>query len=293
MAEVSSIKNVMPERIAAKVSGKIKEIPPLPVAPIGIFDSGLGGLTVFSQIQKQLPNEDIIYIADTAHVPYGGRSPKEIIKFNHQIIQYLIKEGVKIIVMACGTSSAIAYPIVEKQYKTEIVSLIGPGSQAAVEASKKGRIGLLATVGTVNSGAYQKRIQEIKPGTKVFAEAAPLFVPLIEGGFIGSQETKKAAREYLNPLISNNIDTLILGCTHYPHLKKIIQSIVGPEVNLIDPAEDTVKEAKNILKKKQLTANSSRKPEYRFLVTNSPLQFKDIGSRLLGRPITQVKEITL
>lgn len=293
MAEVTQISQVRSERIVTKIGERLKEAPVSKIAPIGIYDSGLGGLTVLSQINKMLPNEDVIFIADTARLPYGGRPAKEIIKFNHQIIQKLIKEGVKIIIIACGTSSAIAYPVMQQQYPIGIVSLIGPGSRAAAAATKNGRIGLIATVGTVNSGAYQKRLLEIKSNLKVFSEAAPLFVPLIEGGFIDTDETKKVAKEYLKPLMNNGIDTLILGCTHYPHLSKIIQKIVGPKVTLIDPAEGTVLEAKKILQKKQLLTTAAHEANYEFLVTGPKSSFKDLAGKLMGKSIKNVKEINL
>ncbi|MFH1761916.1 MAG: glutamate racemase [bacterium] len=293
MPDVIQIKNVIAKGIVSRISEKAKETPPAPFAPIGIFDSGVGGLTVLQEIKKQMPHEDVIYVADTARVPYGGRTAKEIINFNHQIISRLIKGKVKLIIMACGTSSAIAYPIMSKKYKVGIVGLIGPGSRAAANATRNGKIGLIATVGTVNSGAYQKRIKEIKQELEIFAEATPLFVPLIEGGLIDKEETKKVAREYLRPLLDKGIDTLILGCTHYPHLKKVIGEIAGPDVVLVDPAENTVKEAGQILQNKMLVNNSVHNVEYAIQVTGSAPPFLDLASKLWGKPLSNVKEIKL
>ena len=169
------------EKISQKIGGKHKEEKTVPSSPIGVFDSGVGGLTVLSQIMKQLPNEDIIYLADTARVPFGGRSPQEIIKINQEIIPYLIKQGAKMIIMACGTSSSIAYPVLKDKYPVEIINLVDPGSRSALTASQSGTIGLIATAGTVHSRAYQNTIKELDEEAEVHAIGCPLFVPLIEG----------------------------------------------------------------------------------------------------------------
>ena len=241
----------------------------------------------------KLPNEDVIYLADTARLPYGGRSPQEIIQFNQEIIPYLINHGVKLVAMACGTSSAIAYPVVKESYPVEIVNLIDPGARAAVAASRSGKIGLIATVGTVNSHAFQNKIKELKKGAEVHAAGCPLFVPLIEGGFIEAEETKKTAREYLHPLLKEGIDTLILGCTHFPHLSKVLQEIAGPEVVLIDPAEEAVEDIKKMLKKAGTLKPKTARGQYEYFVTGSVIQFQDLGSRLLGRPIVNAKQAAL
>lgn len=264
-----------------------------PSSPIGIFDSGVGGLTVIAQIMKKLPHEDLIYLADTARVPYGGRSPQEIIKINREIIPFLIKQGAKLIVMACGTSSAIAYPVVKDEYKVEIINLINPGSEAAVAATRSGNIGVIATAATVNSHAFQKKIKALKKEANVHAAGCPLFVPLVEGGFIEAEETKRAAKEYLKPLLKEKIDTLILGCTHYPHLRNIIQSIVGKDVVLIDPAEEATIEIEKMLKKAGTLKTNISPAKYEYFTTGSAIQFQDLGSRLLGKPIIGVKQACL
>jgi len=253
-----------------------------------VFDSGVGGLTVLRQIMEKLPHEDLIYLADTARVPYGNRAPEEIIEINREILPFLIKEGAKLIVMACGTSSAIAYPVLKDEYPVHIISLIEAGARAAENATRSGRIGLIATAATVNSGAYPQAIKG-----QVFSAACPLFVPLIEGGFVDSDETRKVAKEYLKPLLKEDIDTLILGCTHYPHLANLIKEIVGNNVTLVDPAEEVVLDIKKMLKKAGTlkAANTPGKCEY--FVTGSPLQFVEVGSRLLGRPIPHAKQIAL
>lgn len=281
------------ERVAPKVGGKHKEEKVTPSSPIGVFDSGVGGLTVLSQLIKQLPHEDVIYLADTARVPYGGRPPQEIIKINREIIPYLLKQEAKMIIMACGTSSSIAYPVVKDEYPVRIVDLIDPGARAAVSASRSGRIGVIATAATVSSHAFQKRIRELKKEAEVHAVGCPLFVPLIEGGFVDSDETRRVAKEYLKPLLKEKIDTLILGCTHYPHLLKILAEVAGPEVLLIDPAEQAAADTRKMLKKAGTLKTRAAPAKYEFLVTGSAVQFQDLGSRLLDRPIVGARQVTL
>jgi len=258
-----------------------------------MFDSGVGGLTVFAELARLLPRESIIYIADTARVPYGGRAAGEIIKINKEIIGYLLGLGVKLVVMACGTSSAIAYPLLKDKYKFPMIGLIEGGARMAVSATNNKKIGVIATVGTINSGAYQNAIKALKNDAEVFAVACPLLVPLIEGGFIASAETRKVLKEYLKPLMKAKIDTLVLGCTHYPHLSGMIKDIVGGTVALVNPAEEAAKSAREILNRTKMTAGANERPGYRFLVTGSAPSFKDLGSRLLGRPIANVEEITI
>jgi len=293
MGEIPHIRKVITERIVTKIGEKPHEIKPGASAPIGIFDSGVGGISVLKEIMKQLPQEDVIYFADTARVPYGGRPPQEIIKINHEILDYLAAEGVKMIIMACGTSSAVAYPAVKDKYKLPIIELIGPGSKEAAAKTRNGNVGVIATVTCVESGAYQKTIKEFKKQAKVFAEGCPLFVPLIEGGFIEKDETRKVAEEYLKPLIKEDIDTLVLGCTHYPHLEKVIRGIAGKNVELIDPARVSVAFAAKELRRLGLEKDKTTRASYSYHVSGSVPQFKDIGSTLLGKPITQVKQVTL
>lgn len=249
-------------------------------------------MTVLKEIMRQLPNEDVVYLADTARVPYGGRPPEEIIKINEEIIPYLIDYGAKLIIMACGTSSSIAFPVVKDKYKVHIISLIEPGSRAAIAATRSGIIGVIATIGTINSQAYQETLKSLKKEVKVVAQACPLFVPLVEGGFIEAEETKRVAKEYLKPLLKENVDTLVLGCTHYPHLVKILRERTGPNVVFVDPAEEAVADAKKLLQKAG-TMKSKTSPKYEYLVTGSLVQFQDLGSRLLGKPITNAKHVII
>jgi len=286
---------VATDRVVGKSAGKVEDRKVPPSSPIGIFDSGVGGLTVYRELLRQLPHEDVVYLADTARVPYGGRPAEEIVKFNEEIIPFLIdKHGVKLIVVACGTSSAIAYPLLKDRYKVHLIGLIEHGARAAVAASRSGRIGLIATAGTVNSGAYQKQIAELKQEAVVFAQACPLFVPLIEGGFTEADETRKVVKEYLKPLLHEKIDTLILGCTHYPHLANLLRERTGPEVAFVDPAETAVAEARKLLEKAgTVKGKNSPPPKHEFLVTGPVLQFQEVGSRLLGKPITHAKHVII
>lgn len=272
-----------------KTAGEKEEKKITPSSPIGVFDSGVGGLTVLKEIMQQLPNEDVIYLADTARVPYGGRPPEEIIKINEEIIPFLLDQGAKLIIMACGTSSSIAYPVIKDNYPVEIIGLIEPGARAAVAASRSGKIGLIATPATVSSHSFQNAVQKMKKDFSVFAQACPLFVPLIEGGHIETEETKHVAKEYLKPLLNEKIDTLLLGCTHYPHLSGVLQHLVGINVVLVDPAVEAVADARQMLKKAGTLRNKPTIAKYEYFVTGSLSQFQDLGSRLLGKPISHAK----
>ncbi len=293
MAEISQVRHV----VSGKVMHRISEISERPLAsessPIGMFDSGVGGLTVFEKVTKLLPRESVIYLADTARVPYGGRSNSEIIKINKEILDFLAGLGVKLIIIACGTSSSIAYPVLKDKYKIPMVSMIEGGARMAVSATKNKKVGVIATVGTINSLSYQKAIKGLNKEIEVFGVACPLLVPLIEGGFAASEETKKVLKEYLKPLRGAKIDTLVLGCTHYPHIARTIKEIMGSSVTLIDPADEAARAAKDILTKGKMTNTENAPPKHRFLVTGSASGFKDLGSILLGRPIAEAEEISV
>ena len=293
MAEISQVRHV----ISGKVTHKVTELSEKPIAtessPIGLFDSGVGGLTVFEKVTKLMPRESIIYLADTARVPYGGRSVSEIIKINKEIMDILLSFGVKLVIMACGTSSSIAYPVLKDKYKIPIVGMIEGGAEMAVSATKNKKVGVIATVGTINSLSYQKAIKNLNKEVEVYGAACPLLVPLIEGGFAASEETEKVLKEYLKPLRAAKIDTLVLGCTHYPHLARAITGIMGPSVTLIDPAEEAAKTARDILTRGKMTNTANVPPKHRFLVTGSASGFKELGSRLLGKPIVNAEEISI
>ncbi len=293
MAEVTGIPKLLTERIVTSVGERMPEKKINSNSPLGMFDSGLGGLTVMTEVQKLLPQEDIIYLGDTARVPYGSRTPAEIIKFNQEIIAFMRSEGCKLVIMACGTSSAIAYPVLKNVAKVPLQGIITPAVQAALRVTRNKRIGLIATVGTVQNGAFQQALKEGDKSVQVYANACPLFVPLVEGGFIEAEETKFVAKEYLKPLMAKKIDTLIMGCTHYPHLAKVIQEIVGPGVMLINPGVATAQFVKETLTRLKMTSQGGRPARYNYYVTGSPMNFQDVGSRLLAKPISGVKQIKL
>lgn len=293
MPEIGIPRSVASEKIVSKISdGRNSQKSPANM-PIAMYDSGVGGLSVLKEVMRQLPGEDVIYFADTARVPYGGKSPQEIIKINYEVVDFLLSLNIKMIIIACGTSSAIAYPIIKEHYKIHFVSLIEPAAEAAVFATKNNCIGVIATQATIDSGSYENELKKNKNDIKVVNSACPLFVPLIERGSIESQETKLAAARYLKPLIKEGIDTLILGCTHYAFLAKILAEILGPKVELINPAEKAVFVAKNFLVERGLASFKSgkmSKSKYHFYASGPSGLFADIGSKLLEYPISKVKQ---
>jgi glutamate racemase len=257
-------------------------------APIGVFDSGLGGLTVAHAIMRQLPAESIVYFGDTARVPYGPKSPDTVRRYSHEIAAYLLEQGVKAIVVACNTATAHALPMLEQELDIPVIGVVEPGARAAVRASRSGRIGVIATAGTIKSGAYVKAIHAEAPEALVTALACPLFVPLVEEGWIDHEATRAIAREYLAPFTSDSVDTLVLGCTHYPLLKPLIAEVVGPEVRLIDSAEETALDTRRMLAQHSLGAVSGE-GSYRFVASDDQQQFLTLGQRFFGDTIERVE----
>jgi glutamate racemase len=258
---------------------------------IGLFDSGVGGLTVLRQIYQQMPHESILYFGDTARLPYGTKSPEAILQYVREIIDWMLTQGVKMVIMACNTSSALALEMVQDEYNIPILGLILPGARAAVQNGK--RIGVIATPATAASNAYQTAIKEVNSTVQVWQMGCPEFVLLIEQNQINSAYTKKVARQYLQPLIEQNIDTLIYGCTHYRHLEKIFHSILPPSVRIIDPAEHIVVAAEKELELMGLkNKNSQASPSTRFCVSGSPQQFAVLSQQWLGY-LPQVEQVQL
>lgn len=255
-------------------------------APIGIFDSGVGGLTVLHQLYEQLKNESIIYFGDTARLPYGIRSQAEIIQFTREIIFWMENQGVKMVIMACSTSSALALETVRSEFKVPILGLILPGAVSAVKAGK--RIGVIATPATAKSNAYKLAIQEINSNAKVWQVGCPEFVPLIEQNRIDDPYTKQVARSYLEPLLEQKIDTLVYGCTHYPHLARLLRSLVGESVELVDPGKSVVEACARELDLLGLKNTYPPLPT-RFGVSGSPQQFAQSSVQWLGcTPIVEL-----
>lgn len=251
--------------------------------PIGVFDSGIGGLTVVRALMGAMPSESIVYFGDTARVPYGTKSRKTIVKFSLENVEFLLRCGVKCIVIACNTSSAFALPTLRKYFKVPIIGVIRPGAAAAARATRVKRVGVIGTRATVRSGAYEAAIKRLDPSIHVVSQSCPLFVPLVEEGWLDGGICADVAQKYLAPLRQERIDTLILGCTHYPLLTHTIRDVMGPEVTLIDSAHETVAEVRGVLMGNDLLAAATAKPKYRFFVTDEPRQFSDVGHRYLGR----------
>ncbi|MGK7915091.1 MAG: glutamate racemase [Prochloraceae cyanobacterium] len=246
---------------------------------IGIFDSGIGGVTVLRELYRQLPNESILYFADSARLPYGNRSREEILQFVREILSWMTQQGVKMVVMACNTSSALALDIVRSEFSLPILGLILPGARAAVRAGK--RIGVIATPATAASNAYRHAIQEIDSTAKVWQVGCPEFVPLIEQNRIQDAYTFEVARQYLQPLLEQKIDTLIYGCTHYRHLATVLRKILPASIQIIDPAKYVVAAADRELELMGLKNISSALPT-RFCVSGSPQKFGQLSRQWLG-----------
>jgi glutamate racemase len=260
---------------------------------IGIFDSGVGGLTVASQVSRLLPGEKIFYYGDTAHVPYGDKTEEQIIGYVHDIVEFLQEEGVKAIVMACNTSSALVLPKIKDKMTIPTLGVIEFASRMALEASAGERIGVVANPLTVNSGAYKKTIKGISlNGTLVYQNACPRWVPLVEAGKTSGEEVERIVREDLEPLMAANIDTLILGCTHYPYFTPVIRKIMGEDVAIIDPAEALARTLRKILEDSNLLANESN-PGHRFYVSGDPEEFRIKGEMFFGKKIPEVKKACL
>jgi glutamate racemase len=264
-----------------------------PRAPIGVFDSGIGGLTVVRELMKQLPHESIIYFGDTARVPYGPKSPDTVARYSHEIVDYLRGQGVKAVVVACNTATAHALPMLKAENTIPVIGVVEPGAEAAVTASRAGHIGVIGTRGTIMSGAYERAIRSIDPEVTITTRACPLFVPLVEEGWIDTEPTRLIAREYLGPLVDAHVDTLVLGCTHYPLLKALLREELGHDVALIDSAEQTARETARVLAEQGLGAPAGATPTHRFIASDAPRQFLQLGQRFLGAAIDRVETVTL
>ncbi|NGX58357.1 MAG: Glutamate racemase 1, partial [Chlamydiae bacterium] len=261
---------------------------------IGIFDSGLGGLTVMKELIKALPNEDIIYFGDTARVPYGNKSAETVIRYSMEISQFLIEHEIKLLVVACNTASAYALNHIQNEVDIPVVGVIDPGAFRAVMITENQNLAVLGTTATINSGAYQSAILSYCPGAEVWTIPCPLFVPLVEENFLYHEATKLIIREYLSPLQDKQIDTVLLGCTHYPMMKTLIQEELGAHVNIVDSASSCAQKVSDLLNDENLL-NEKRSSEYRFYVSDDPVKFQQAGSQFLGLPIglvTHVDELT-
>ena len=259
--------------------------------PVGIFDSGIGGLTVLRAVRRLIPREDIVYFGDTARVPYGTKSKETIAKFSVDNVKFLQGFDVKLVIVACNTASSLALESLKDKFGLPIIGVIEPGARRAVEVTKSGRIGVIGTKATIGSGAYEIWLKHMSPSLKVYSQACPLFVPLVEEGWLDGEIVTKVARTYLEPLKSFKIDTLILGCTHYPLLSGVIQKIMGPRVKLVNSGEETAKEARHLLARLKLSNRRKEQQATHFYVSDEPEQFRTLGERFLGRSIQSVAKV--
>jgi glutamate racemase len=260
-----------------------------PDHPIGVFDSGLGGLTVVQEINRQLPNEKVVYFGDTARVPYGTKSGPTIIRYAREIVQVLLKHKVKMVVVACNTASSLALETLKKEFDLPILGVIDPGARKAALVTRNKRVGIIATSSTVKSGKYVKRLKQFDKEIDCISTACPLFVPLVEEGWFDNPVTTQVARQYLSGLKKHNIDTLILGCTHYPLLRTVLQRVMGPRVELVDSAKEVAMGVKELLTRQRMLRTRLGPGQHLFIVSDEPKQFQRLASRFLGGGVKHVR----
>ncbi len=261
--------------------------------PIGVFDSGIGGLTVVRALMERLPFENIVYFGDTARVPYGIKSVETINRYALQITEFLLKKDVKLLIVACNTMAAVAYQAISDLSPVPVLEVIGAGAAHAVAGTRNKIIGVIGTPATINSNAYARAIHLLDPGVRIFSKPCPLFVPLVEEGWLDHDATRLTAIEYLKPVLAESIDTLVLGCTHYPLLKPLLSDIVGPSVRLIDSAEAMAEQAADLIHRQDLGSEVRDIPDYLFYVSDVPYRFQTIGERFLGRTLPRVEMVRL
>lgn len=264
-------------------------------APIGVFDSGIGGLTVVREIMRQMPEEKIIYFGDTARVPYGNKSQNTVIRYSRQIIRFLNTKQVKAIVIACNTASAYALEEVEKDLDIPIIGVVNAGARAAIETTKNGKIGIIGTEGTIHSGIYTEVLKRLNPEVEVTGKSCPLFVPLVEEGLLHDTVTDEIASRYLSVLKEKYIDTLVLGCTHYPLLRSTLARLMGEEVKLVNPAYETALELGRLLAERQLTCDKTDSvgDRYQFYVSDLAEKFTSFATSILPNEVKETKQINI
>ena len=262
-------------------------------APIGIFDSGIGGLTVARAIYERLPAESTIYFGDTARVPYGPKSPETVTRYSLEILHWLLDQGVKAVVVACNTSTAHALRTLQEKTAVPVLGVIKPGARAAIAAGGGGPVGVIGTAGTIASDAYKRAIQALAPGLPVVQRACPLFVPLVEEGWFDHPAAELIAADYLRVLREACVRSLVLGCTHYPLLKPLLQRVMGPEVRLIDSGQATASALETILSEKSLEAPPRSSAEHRFVVSDDEARFRQVGARFIGERLGRAEVVSL
>ena len=261
------------------------------LAPIGVFDSGLGGLTIVRQMRRELPRESIVYFGDLARLPYGTKSKEQILTFSIQNTLFLIKHKIKAVVVACNSSSSAAYSFLKNHFNLPVVDVIEPAARAAISSTRSGRIGVIATQATIESRAYEKTLKRLDAKIKIFTGACPLFVPLVEEGWLKGKITGEIAETYLAPLRKKKIDVLILGCTHYPLLHAAIAKVLGPSIHLVDSVAPTVEKLASFLSEKKLSYPHERRGELKIFVSDSPRNFVRVGERFLGEKLNSVEVV--
>jgi glutamate racemase len=260
---------------------------------IGIFDSGVGGLTVLREIMRSLPQEDTLYFGDTARVPYGTKSPETVTRYACEIASFLMKRDIKLLIVACNTASAVALPALERLLTIPVVGVIEPGARRATQVTRSGKIGVIGTAGTIRSSAYTREIKRLKPEAEVLTRDCPLFVPLAEEGWTENQVARLTAHIYLKELQESEVDTLVLGCTHYPLLKPLIADVMGPDVTLVDSAEETARTVATILADNGLIRPPAEIGNHNYYVTDIPAGFVRVGNRFLGGKLGDVFQVSL
>ena len=259
-------------------------------APIGVFDSGIGGLTVVAAIMQELPNERVVYVGDTARVPYGPKSPETVLRYSRQIAAWLLEQHVKAIVIACNTATASALETLQRECPVPVIGVVEPGARAAVCATRNGQIGVIGTAGTINSGAYHRAIAALSPAAAVVSAACALFVPVVEEGWVEHPATHLIAETYLQPMRDAHIDTLVLGCTHYPLLKAVVADVVGRNVVLVDSAAETANALRDVLREHEIAASADAvRGVHRFVATDAPAAFRRVGQRFIGPALDEVE----
>lgn len=259
--------------------------------PIGVFDSGVGGLTVVRALMARLPSESIIYFGDTARVPYGVKSVDTIALYACQIAQFLLQHEVKLLIVACNTMAAVAHEAIAELSPVPVLDVIDAGARSAVAVTRNKRVGVIGTPATINSGAYNRAIHRFDPEVRIFSRTCPLFVPLVEEGWWEHRATHLIAAEYLKPMLDNDLDTLVLGCTHYPLLKPLLQEIVGDQIRLVDSAWAMAGQTAAMLEFENLNNPQNRPPEHHYYVTDVPYRFQAIGEAFLGRNLAEVQVV--
>lgn len=259
--------------------------------PIGVFDSGIGGLTVVKALREKLPKEDIVYFGDTARVPYGNKSQRMIERFSLENVRFLLEHQVKMVVIACNSSSAFALQSLKAMFRLPILGVIEAGAKRAVEVTENRKVGIIGTHATISSRAYESALEKFDPRIKVFTQSCPLFVPLVEEHWLYDEVTFEVAKRYLTPLKKGGIDTVVLGCTHYPLLSDVISRVMGDEVRLVDSATSMAIEVEKVLKDQELVDTRPReKGEARYFVSDDPEKFMELAEKFLGEKIEQLEK---